>query len=168
VILNHHEEYPRENFIQSIQDPGQAYNVLTIGAFTQKDRLSSLGRYSPIARLGDMSPRNSTSASWEPQWPNKPDLVLEGGNQVTDGHFLSSHDELDPLSVDKDFSTRLFRPFGGTSSAVALASKMAAEILNSYPDFWPETIRGLMVHSAEWTPQMLNGKNINRASRDMF
>lgn len=160
VILNRHNEYPSQNLIESIQDPGQAYNVLTIGAFTQKDRLSSPGRYSPIARLGDMSPRNSTSASWEPQWPNKPDLVLEGGNQITDGHFLYSHDELDPLSVDKDFSTRLFRPFGGTSSAVAFASKMAAEILTSYPDFWPETIRGLMVHSAEWTPQMLNGKDI--------
>lgn len=97
---------------------------------------------------------------WETQWPNKPDLVLEGGNMVTDGDFLCSHDELDPLSIDKNFSTRLFRPFGGTSSAVAFASKMAAELQTTYPDFWPETIRGLMIHSAGWTPQMLNGKNI--------
>ncbi|SDD83241.1 Subtilase family protein [Algoriphagus faecimaris] len=161
VKLTNHGDYPNQNFIRSIQDPGQAYNVLTIGAFTQKDRLSRPSKYIPIARLGEMSPRNSTSAAWEPQWPNKPDLVLEGGNQVTDGHFLWAHDELDPLSVNKDFSTRLFRPFGGTSSAVAFASKMAAEILTAYPNFWPETIRGLMVHSADWTPQMLNGININ-------
>lgn len=161
VKLTNHGDYPSQNFIRSIQDPGQAYNVLTIGAFTQKDRLSRASMYSPIARLGEMSPRNSTSAVWENQWPNKPDLVLEGGNQVTDGHFLWAHDELDPLSVNKDFSTRLFRPFGGTSSAVAFASKMAAEILLAYPNFWPETIRGLMVHSAEWTPQMLTGKNIS-------
>ncbi|QYH40013.1 S8 family peptidase [Algoriphagus sp. NBT04N3] len=160
VELTNHGDYPSQNFIRSIQDPGQAYNVLTIGAFTQKDRLSRASRYSPIARLGEMSPRNSTSAAWEPQWPNKPDLVLEGGNQVTDGHFLLAHDELDPLSVNKDFSTRLFRPFGGTSSAVAFASKMAAEILTAYPNFWPETIRGLMIHSAGWTPQMLAGKDI--------
>ncbi|WP_194973656.1 S8 family peptidase [Aquiflexum lacus] len=161
VGLNNHGDYPDQNYIQSIQDPGQAYNVLTIGAFTAKDRLSAPGRYTPIARLGEMSPRNSTSGMWEPQWPNKPDLVLEGGNMVTDGFFLSSHDELDPLSIDKNFSARLFRPFGGTSAAVAFASKIAAEILAAYPDFWPETIRGLMVHSAEWTPQMLNGKDIN-------
>lgn len=161
VELTNHGDYPSQNFIRSIQDPGQAYNVLTIGAFTQKDKLSMPSRYSPVARLGEMSPRNSTSAAWEPQWPNKPDLVLEGGNQVSDGHFLYSHDELDPLSVNKDFSTRLFRPFGGTSSAVAFASKMAAEILTAYPNFWPETIRGLMVHSADWTPQMLTGRNIN-------
>lgn len=155
-------DYPAQNFIQSIQDPGQAYNILTIGAFTAKDRLSLPGKYSPIARLGEMSPRNSTSGMWEPQWPNKPDLVLEGGNMVTDGHFLYAHDELDPLSIDKNFSTRFFRPFGGTSSAAAFASKMAAELRTTYPDFWPETIRGLMVHSADWTPQMLNGINLDR------
>jgi hypothetical protein len=38
---------------------------------------------------------------------------------------------------------------------------MAAEILTAYPSFWPETIRGLLVHSADWTPQMLTGRNIN-------
>src|SRR5690606_9966282 len=60
------------------------------------------------------------------------------------------------------FSRRLFRPFGGTSSAAAFASKMAAELRLAYPDFWPETIRALMVHSADWTPQMLDGKDIRR------
>ena len=160
VTLNHHSEYPSQNFIESIHDPGQSYNVLTIGAFTVKDRLSVSSRYSPIVSLGGMSPRNSTSGMWETQWPNKPDLVLEGGNMVTDGYFLSSHEELDPLSIDKNFPERLFRPFGGTSSAVAIASKMAAEIQVAYPNFWLETIRGLMVHSADWTPQMLNGNNI--------
>ncbi len=162
IELTKQEDYPAQNFIQSIHDPGQAYNVLTIGAFTAKDKLSLPGRYRPIARFGQMSPRNSTSGMWEPQWPNKPDLVLEGGNMVTDGHFLFAHDESDPLSIDKNFSTRLFRPFGGTSSAAAFASKMAAELRIAYPDFWPETIRGLMVHSAAWTPQMLKGINLER------
>ncbi|WP_339904238.1 S8 family peptidase [uncultured Cyclobacterium sp.] len=162
VELTGSGDYPGKNFIESIQDPGQAYNILTIGAFTAKDRLSSPGRYSPIASLGEMSPRNSTSEMWETQWPNKPDLVLEGGNAVTDGHFVYSHDELDPLSIDKDFSRRLFRPFGGTSSATAFAAKMAAELRTAYPDYWPETIRGLMVHSANWTPQMLNGIDLVR------
>jgi hypothetical protein len=31
---------------------------------------------------------------------------------------------------------------------------MAASIAAEYPGFWPETVRGLLVHSAEWTPQM--------------
>ncbi len=32
---------------------------------------------------------------------------------------------------------------------------MAAILLARYPGFWPETIRGLLVHSAEWTQEML-------------
>ena len=31
---------------------------------------------------------------------------------------------------------------------------MAAAISAEYPALWPETIRALMVHAAEWTPQM--------------
>jgi len=39
-----------------------------------------------------------------------------------------------------------------TSCATALASYMAARILSEKPKYWPETIRALIVHSAEWTP----------------
>jgi hypothetical protein len=31
---------------------------------------------------------------------------------------------------------------------------MAAILMSRYPDFWPETIRALLVHSAEWTSEM--------------
>jgi hypothetical protein len=31
---------------------------------------------------------------------------------------------------------------------------MAAEIMGQYPNYWPETIRALIVHSAEWTENM--------------
>ncbi|MCM4084946.1 S8 family peptidase [Actinoplanes sp. TRM88002] len=33
---------------------------------------------------------------------------------------------------------------------------MAARITADHPHMWPETIRALIVHSAEWTPAMLN------------
>jgi len=36
----------------------------------------------------------------------------------------------------------------------ALASKFAAEIYAQYPSLWPETVRALMVHSAQWTESM--------------
>ena len=32
---------------------------------------------------------------------------------------------------------------------------MAAILQSEYPEYWPESIRGLIVHSAEWTPGML-------------
>lgn len=45
--------------------------------------------------------------------------------------------------------------FGDTSAASALVSRMASALQSQYPDFWPETIRALIVHSASWTPAML-------------
>jgi hypothetical protein len=32
---------------------------------------------------------------------------------------------------------------------------LAAILQAEYPEYWPESIRGLIVHSAEWTPKML-------------
>ena len=42
-----------------------------------------------------------------------------------------------------------------TSAAAALASRYAALIQAEYPDYWPETVRGLLIHSARWTQQMI-------------
>ena len=160
VVLSKPDEYPNLNFIASIQDPGQAYNALTIGAYTLMDKLSS-SKHSPVAKYGTMSPFNSTSAAWETQWPNKPDIVFEGGNMIIDQFgTLSTHEELSPVSLDSDFKSNLFTPFNATSSATAFGSKMAAELRRVYPNYWPETIRGLMVHSADWTENMLKEYNI--------
>ncbi len=41
-----------------------------------------------------------------------------------------------------------------TSGATAQAARLAGAITAEYPDFWPETVRALLVHSAEWTSTM--------------
>ncbi len=41
-----------------------------------------------------------------------------------------------------------------TSAATAQAAYLAASILADYPNLWPETVRALIVHSADWTPAM--------------
>ena len=51
---------------------------------------------------------------------------------------------------------RLLTTANATSAASALCSRMAAQIMARYPHLWPETVRALIVHSAEWTPQMIN------------
>ena len=45
-------------------------------------------------------------------------------------------------------------PFHATSAATAQAARMAAQIMGAHPGYWPETVRALMVHSADWTPPM--------------
>lgn len=161
------DEYPSKNELESIHDPAQAYNALTIGTFTCMDRIDQTiwPGYTCLAPYGKMAPTNSTSLTWDSQWPIKPELVMEGGNLATDGRQIKDNVHvLKPLSLDKDFNNFVFQPFGDTSGATALAAKMAAELKHTYPTFWPETIRGLMVHSADWTNAMLDGISFSQAT----
>lgn len=161
VEITKHDDFPSKNETESIHDPGQSYNAITVGAYTKKDRINIATGLSPLAANGYMSPSNSTSLLWEPQWPNKPDIVMEGGNASTDGTDVSDHESLKLIAADAEFPNFIFCPFGDTSAAAALAAKMAAELRNEYPSFWPETIRGLLIHSADWTSSMLNGRQFN-------
>lgn len=115
------------------------------------------GGWQPIARAGLLSPSSTTSLVWQEDWPLKPEIVLEGGNTAIDPNFKqpSMIEDLMMLSTSYRPGRTWFVPTGQTSGATALASRMSARILAAYPDYWPETVRGLMVHSAEWTPAML-------------
>lgn len=160
VTVNH-EDYPDLNLLESVHDPAQAYNAITVGSYTRKDRIDPITGYIHLAPHGSMAPSNSTSVVWENQWPIKPDIVMEGGNCCTDGVHVSDHHSLKLLTADNDYPRYTFLPFGDTSGAAGLASKMAAELRTVYPEFWPETIRALMIHSAEWTPRMLNNRSFS-------
>lgn len=87
----------------------------------------------------------------------KPDVVFEGGNHGVDpstGHG----DHLDDLALLTTFNRpeeRAFTVTSDTSAATAQVARVAAQILSARPDLWPETVRALIIHSAEWTPAML-------------
>lgn len=164
VIIENPEEFPDKNLYESVQDPAQAYNALTVGSYTRKDRIDAQQwpGWNPLAINGAMAPSNSTSGTWETQWPNKPDIVMEGGNLAHKENEVDYKDTLQLLTTHKNQRINIFQTFGDTSASVALASKMAAELKSGYPDYWPETIRGLMVHSAEWTDAMLQNYNLNQ------
>ena len=151
--------YPESNLQSSIHDPGQSWNALTVGAFTAKAYVSDpdLKDHNPIAAPETLSPYSSTSKGWESKWPIKPEIVLEGGNvlQAPDGS-VSQHEDLSLLSTNYKPQTSYFEMMYTTSAAAALAGRMAAQIQSMYPEAWPETIRGLMVHSASWTDKLKN------------
>lgn len=56
---------------------------------------------------------------------------------------------------------------GETSAAAAQASRLAARIQAEYPELWPETIRALIVHSADWTDAMRQ-RFITTGTREEF
>ena len=148
--------YPDSNDTDAIHDPAQAWNALTVGACTELVSITEADAadYAPIAPRGGLSPFSTTSVTWEGHLPLKPDVVLEGGNSAKDSLSAVPMPSLSLLTTNNRPTERLFTTTNATSAATALASRMAAQIMAEYPEFWPETIRGLIAHSAEWTDGM--------------
>ncbi len=148
--------YSDSNDTDGIHDPAQAWNALTVGACTDLVRITDpdAGGYSPVAPKGGLSPFSTTSLTWERHWPLKPDIVLEGGNAAKDSFGSVPMPSLSLLTTHHLPADRLFTTTNATSAATALASRFAARVMASYPRLWPETIRALIVHSAEWTSTM--------------
>jgi len=136
-----------------IHDPGQAWNALTVGAFTEKIETDD-DSIEPVAPLGGISPYTTTSATWDRAWPLKPDVVFEGGNVGKNDGFAGALPSLNLLTTHFKHTEKLFTTTNATSAASALCTRMAAQLMSTYPQLRPETIRALIVHSADWTDAM--------------
>ncbi|RNJ42305.1 hypothetical protein B5V01_28840 [Mesorhizobium erdmanii] len=150
-------EYLDRNDLEEVESPAQAWNALVAGAYTDKIGIAhpDYAGWEAVAPAGDLSPASRTSGIWDRQWPIRPDVVFEGGNFAHDGvNAASAIDDLQLLTTHYRPQMRLFETFGDTSAAAALGANLCAEILAVRPDLWAETVRGLAVHSAEWTPAM--------------
>lgn len=157
-------EYPAE-------DPAQAWNALTVGGYTDliDVRGDGLEGYRPMAPAGDLSPHSRTSELWPQNAPFKPEIVMEAGNRAvnpggTEAYTVGS---LSLLSTGRDAATPLVA-FQATSAATAQAARLAARVAADHPEFWPETIRGLLVHSAEWTGAMVSALEATTGKRDRY
>lgn len=146
--------YPHTQQVSSIENPGQSWNAITVGAITDFPKTLEDGNEN-VADCGQLSPFTRTSLTWDQaKWPIKPEIVLEGGNaRLIENQGFTSFDN-GVITASSDFSANLFDVMHGTSPATAKASYIAAELQNKYPEAWPETIRALMIHSASWTPQI--------------
>lgn len=154
-------DYPESNKKSTVQDPAQAWNVLTVGAYTNLDQISTcanqFSNYTPLASCGGLSPYSTTSSEWDTKLsPIKPEVLFEGGNVLIHekNQSIFLHDDLQLLSLYHETKDS-FCPFNATSAASALCAHMAAHIQVAYPQAWPETVRALVVHSARWKEEML-------------
>lgn len=144
--------------LSRVQNPAQAWNTLTVGAYTELVTPPPTPMFSgwrTVAGAGELSPFSRTSTTFGRPWPVKPDIVLEGGNLLVDpsGTQFDDHDDL-ALVTTSNASFRLLTTANATSAATAQAARLAAVAMEDYPELWPETVRGLLVHAAEWTPAM--------------
>ncbi len=150
--------YPGRNDEQPVQSPAQAWNVLTVGAYTEKTAITDVQfrGWNPIAPAGEIGPASRTSVLWHRQWPMKPDVLSEGGNWASDGNSTDSPDDLGLLTTYHQPTVQQFTTIRDTSAATAAVAEITGRMLAARPELWPESIRGLVVHSARWTPSMRN------------
>lgn len=143
-----------------IEDPAQAWNIVTVGGYTDKIHIAEpeLADHSPLAEAGDLSPYTRTSTLWTTgrNRPFKPDIVMEAGNRAVDASRTTVVDttSLSIATSGPEVDKRPLVPFRATSAASAEAARLACRLMSANPDYWPETIRALMVHGAEWTDKM--------------
>lgn len=153
-------DYWDQLHLAEIEDPAQAWNALTVGAYTEKTTNddTSFDGWAPFAKFGDVAPssRSSVNWAWKKQAPYKPDLVAEGGNRLLsqDKSHVTNADSVSLLTTSGKAAGQLFEVSSDTSAACALVSRQAAILMAEYPEYWPETIRGLLVHTADWTARM--------------
>ena len=140
-----------------IHDPAQSWNALVVGAYTDlvetPSDLSFVG-WLPMAVQGELSPHSSTGVMIPPKWPVRPDICLEGGNVLKKGQDVHPDHPLMSLETTGCKNDLSVDYINATSAATAQASRLAARAMAIYPDYWPETIKGLIVHGSEWTSPM--------------
>jgi len=148
--------YPGRNDEQPIQSPAQAWNALTVGSYTEKTAITDaqFRGWNSIAPAGEIGPASRTSVLWHKQWPVKPDVVSEGGNWASDGNSVDSPSDLGLLTTYYQPTVQQFTTIHDTSAATATVAEITGKMLAARPDLWPESVRGLVVHSAKWTPSM--------------
>jgi hypothetical protein len=151
-------DYIGSNDRLGIETPGQSPNALTVGAYTA---LTSTNGMVAHAQPGDLCPTARTAIPWTIHLAHKPDIVMEGGNRAIDDDGVSTKAaaELSVLTTCHEIPNRPFAAGSETSIATAAAAGLASRLMTAYPTLWPETIRGLVVHSAKWTPAMLARKS---------
>lgn len=157
TILPPPTDYLDECDASAVQDPAQAWNALVVGAYTDLDAIPTdptFAGWTSIAPAGDLSPHSCTGVLIPQRWPVRPDVVCEGGNALTNGVDVHDLHPVVSLATTGHRDDLALTTANATSAATAEASRLAARAMAVYPDYWPETIRALVVHGAEWTPPM--------------
>lgn len=147
-----HDNYIASCKANAIKSPAQAWNALTVGAYTKKV-VTADADFMPLAALGGVSPFSCSSFPWSRK-RNKPEIMMEGGNVAY--HELQKetlHGDLRLVTTNSDLAEPL-QAFEATSAATALAARLAAQVKVENPKLSMVSVRGLMVHSAQWTWEM--------------
>ena len=153
------ENYPQLQLAERIHQPAQAFNALTVGAYTERTQLPDDPTYAETdvvaPKSGGISPFTSTGPA-DREWEIKPEVLFEGGNLAIAGGLLEAGvTTLSALTTGHRHALNLpLSLLSMTSEASARAGNLAAHIWTLEPSLRPATVRALIVHSASWTKVM--------------
>lgn len=145
--------YPNRNLTMEVDDPSNALNAICVGGYTQlSSPTPTINGFDLLAQPGELSPHSCTGRA---KWAIKPDVVAEAGNIYFDGEIAEyKYDGLCPLTTGKNYITKPFVNSCQTSIAAPAIARMLAIITAENPNYKPATIRGLLIHSSNWTEAM--------------
>ena len=147
--------------LEPVEDPAQSWNGLSVGAYTELTTLDptepGYDGYTPSHPMANCLRTAALRSPVARFWPVKPDVLMEGGNvaRSPDGSAFDWPYAFQRLTTKRRYPDQ--RPLTvtrQTSAATAQAAHLAASIMADYPSIRPETVKALIVHSAEWTPAM--------------
>jgi len=145
--------YPARNMTLEVVDPSHAANAICVGGVTElTDAQPPLAGHEVLASLGGLSPHSRSGVAGR---SIKPEILCEAGNGLWEGSVCDTYyDGLSPMTTNADFPSSPLVNTCGTSMASAAAARMLALIWADNPNRRPATIRGLLVHSANWTEEL--------------
>ena len=151
---------------QSLEDPSQSWNALTIGGFTRKEPdLTPPPALEPVVPANHRSPFSRGSQSLpDDLTPIKPEVLFEAGNMMSDETgFCAWHEAASLLAPGSAVAVEPLVPFWATSAASGLAGNFVGRLQAALPELWPETHRALTVDSAAW-PQPIRKQLIGKGA----
>lgn len=167
------DDYPYINLgPPHIQQPGQAWNVLTVGGYTNLDELTTqdaaAGYPPPLAAAGELSPHSRTSSGGTR--PIKPEVVMEAGNTAPDGSLENPDAQglsLLTLRSSGKAGSSLLRRTCKTSPAATACSNALARIAAAQPALSGSSWQALLLNTARWPAtaiaQMSDQRDLRRA-----
>jgi hypothetical protein len=154
---NSNELYLRDypNYLLSenarIIEPATSAIALTVGALslgTGSLQFPDDAQRNAVAKLRGY-PSPFTRSGFGVDGMIKPDLVDFGGDLVIDGQrMIDAEPGVAILTLAKDYTGSLFRPYCGTSFAAPHVANIAAQLFTQFPNATSNLIRALMVNSA--------------------
>jgi hypothetical protein len=147
-------DYPQGNLAARLDDPAQAANALTVGGYTLRTTVPPRhAAYTAVASAGALSPHSRCGLTLRPD-AIKPDVVFEAGNVAFDG-VVGDATVLSTITTHHEFHSQILASMFGTSEAAAHSAWFVAQLLRELDDISAQTLRGLVIHSASWTPAMI-------------